>query len=61
VAARGGQQNHLWVNIADCPRGHWYGPDYLLRGLAREFQDGHAQWLAQQVGDAARQQRRLGI
>jgi hypothetical protein len=49
------------VNIADCPRGHWYGPDYLLRGLAREFQDGHAQWLAQQVGDAARQQRRLGI
>ncbi len=34
------------VDLADCPRGHWYGPDYLLRGLARRFQDGHAQWLA---------------
>lgn len=40
------------VDLADCPRGHWYGPDYLLRGLAREFRDGHAQWLAQQVDDA---------
>ena len=37
------------VDIADCPRSHWYGPDYLLRGLAHEFRDGHAQWLAQQV------------
>lgn len=49
---------HAWtksnciVDIADCPRNHWYGPDYLLRGLAREFRDGHAQWLAQQVDDA---------
>ena len=40
------------VDLADCPRGHWYGPDYMLRGLARRFQDGHAQWLAQQI-DAA--------
>ena len=40
------------VDIADCPRGHWYGPDYLLRGLAREFRDPHAQWLAQQCDDA---------
>ena len=46
---------HAWtprnnvVDIADCPRGNWYGPDYLLRGLAREFRDGHAQWLAAQV------------
>jgi hypothetical protein len=40
------------VDIADCPRGHWYGPDYLLRGLAREFRDGHAQWLAEQVDEA---------
>ena len=40
------------VDIADCPRGHWYGPDYLLRGLAREFRDGHAQWLSQQVDEA---------
>lgn len=40
------------VDLADCPRGHWYGPDYLLRGLARHFKDGHAQWLAQQTDDA---------
>jgi len=49
---------HAWtrsnciVDIADSPRNHWYGPDYLLRGLAREFHDGHAQWLAQQIDDA---------
>jgi len=49
---------HAWtrdnciVDIADCPRSHWYGPDYLLRGLASEFHDGNAQWLAQQVEDA---------
>ncbi|MGI6418898.1 MAG: DUF4962 domain-containing protein [Thermoguttaceae bacterium] len=40
------------VDIADCPRSHWYGPDYLLRGLAREYRDGHAQWLADQVDRA---------
>ena len=40
------------VDIADCPRNHWYGPDYILRGLAREFRDGRAQWLAQQTDDA---------
>lgn len=40
------------VDIADCPRGHWYGPDYLLRGLAREFRDPQAQWLAGEA-DAA--------
>ncbi len=40
------------VDLADCPRGHWYGPEYLLRGLARRFQDGHAQWLAQQIDEA---------
>ncbi len=40
------------VDIADCPRGNWYGPDYLLRGLAWEYHDGHAQWWAQQVDDA---------
>ena len=48
---------HAWtranciVDLADCPRSHWYGPDYLLRGLAREFRDGHAQWLAQEIDD----------
>jgi hypothetical protein len=40
------------LDIADCPRGHWYGPDYLLRELARQFRDSYAQWLAQQVEDA---------
>jgi len=40
------------VDLADCPRGNWYGPDYLLRHLAARFRDGHAQWLAAQV-DAA--------
>jgi hypothetical protein len=40
------------VDLADCPRGNWYGPDYLLRGLARKYADGHAQWWAQQVDEA---------
>jgi hypothetical protein len=46
------KRNSCIVDLADCPRGHWYGPEYLLRHLAREFRDGHAQWLAEQV-DAA--------
>lgn len=40
------------VDIAACPRGHWHGPDYLLRGLAREYRDPQAQWLAKEA-DAA--------
>ncbi|MBN1420297.1 MAG: DUF4962 domain-containing protein [Planctomycetes bacterium] len=40
------------VDIADCPRGHWYGPDYLLRGLAREYRDPYAQWLAEEIDRA---------
>jgi hypothetical protein len=40
------------VDLADCPRSHWYGPEYILRALAHEFRDGHAQWLAQQVDEA---------
>ena len=49
---------HAWtransiVDVADCPRSHWYGPDYLLRALAREFRDGYAQGLAQEVDEA---------
>jgi hypothetical protein len=49
---------HAWrrdnclVDIADCPRGNWYGPDYLLRHLADRFRDGHAQWLGREI-DAA--------
>jgi len=40
------------VDLADCPRGNWYGPDYLLRRLAAEFRDPYAQWHAQQVNEA---------
>jgi len=40
------------VDLADCPRYHWYGPDHILRLLAREYRDGVAQWLAQQVDEA---------
>ncbi|MCY3023596.1 MAG: DUF4962 domain-containing protein, partial [Planctomycetota bacterium] len=49
---------HAWtsrnniVDLADCPRGNWYGPDHLLRGLAWEYRDGHAQWWADQVDEA---------
>jgi hypothetical protein len=39
-------RSHCVVDLADCPRGHWYGPDYLLRRLAQLTRDGHAQWLA---------------
>ena len=46
------RRNNCIVDIADCPRSHWYGPDYILRALAREFRDGHAQWLAQQADEA---------
>ena len=40
------------VDIADCPRSNWYGPDYLLRHLARQYRDGYAQWLAREVDEA---------
>ncbi len=48
-----GLPRHSWtpqntvVDIADGTRaGYSYGPDYLLRALAHEYRDGHAQWLA---------------
>ena len=40
------------VDLADCPRANWYGPDYLLRRLAAEFNDPYAQWHARQVDEA---------
>ncbi len=40
------------VDLADCPRGHWYGPDHILRHLAARYRDSHAQWLAEQVDKA---------
>ena len=46
------RRDNCIVDLADCPRGHWYGPDYLLRELAHLHHDGHAQWLADQVDRA---------
>lgn len=40
------RSNNCIVDVADCPRHHWYGPEYLLRNLAARFRDPHAQWLA---------------
>lgn len=42
-------QNGSLVDLADSPRTNWYGPDYLLRGLASRYRDSHAQWLAEQI------------
>lgn len=44
--------SNLTVDYGDSPRSDWYGPDYLLRRLAGEYRDGHAQWLAESI-DAA--------
>ena len=35
------------VDLADCPRGNWYGPEYMLWHLARAFQNPYAQWQAE--------------
>jgi hypothetical protein len=40
------------VDIADCPRRDWYGPDYLLRRLAALNRDPQAQWLAGELDRA---------
>jgi len=45
----------LNVDIGDCPRYNWYGPDYLLRGIAKETGNSYAQWLAD-VEDAGNYQ-----
>lgn len=42
-------RSNLIVDIADGPRVDWYGPDFLLRDLARRFQDPQAQWLAAEL------------
>jgi len=41
------------VDIADCERRDFYGPDYLLRRIASEYRDRRAQWEAEGV-DAAK-------
>ena len=40
------------VNIADCPMMDWYGPDYILRKLAAEYNNSYAQWLAEELDKA---------
>jgi hypothetical protein len=40
------------MTFADGPRTDWYGPDYMLRTLAAEYRDGHAQWLADSLAAA---------
>ena len=45
-------RSNCLVDLADCPRGHWYGPDHILRRLAGRYRDGHAQWLAEQIDKA---------
>jgi hypothetical protein len=45
-------RNNTIVDIADCVRADFYGPDYLLRRLAALYRDGHAQWLAAELDRA---------
>ncbi len=40
------------VDFSDADRHPWYGPDHLLRWLARRNQDGRAQWLADTLDGA---------
>ncbi len=40
------------MSFADAPRYWWYGPDHMLRKLAAEYRDGHAQWLADETDKA---------
>ena len=40
------------MNFADGTRYDFSGPDYMLRKLAAEYRDGHAQWLADEVSAA---------
>lgn len=45
-------QANCIVDIADCPRSNWYGPDHILRELAHEYQDPYVQWLADEENTA---------
>lgn len=40
------------MSYGDGRRFDWYGPDYLMRRLAGQYKDGHAQWLADAVDEA---------
>jgi len=46
------EYSNTTVDVGDSRRYDWYGPDYMLRALAAEFREGHAQWLADEL-DAA--------
>jgi hypothetical protein len=46
------ESNSTIVDIADCVRADYYGPDYLLRRLAAMNRDPHAQWLAGELDRA---------
>jgi hypothetical protein len=37
------------VDFDDAVRANWYGPDVMLRGLAKEYQNSYLQWLANEV------------
>ena len=53
-----GLPQHSWtrsnttINAGDSPRYDWYGPDTMLRRLASEYGNGHAQWLADALDSA---------
>lgn len=40
------------VDIADGPRADYYGADHLMRRLAQLYRDPHAQWVAEELGNA---------
>jgi hypothetical protein len=44
--------NSTLMSLGDGPRRDWYGPDYLLRKLASEYNDEYAQWLADKIDSA---------
>jgi hypothetical protein len=46
------KRDNTLVDLADCPRFDWYGPDYQLRRLAALNRDPHAQWLAAELDRA---------
>ncbi len=45
-------RHSIVMNFGDGTRQDYYGPDYLLRKLAAEYGNGHAQWLAQALDEA---------
>jgi len=40
------EKNSTTMSFADAPRSDWYGPDYLLKKLAHEYNNGYAQYLS---------------